>query len=255
MMAGVINTLTNPVGVKLFKGGPYLDNGAGDRAQQNQDQYAAQVAQLVASIAQNAGIANPMDPNSTAATTDPYGLSNLQQASLNKTLSYDRQTMDAILNKAKADLAARGLYQSSDLPAMEAYLQQQLSVQTGAERVQAGENAYQNRVQAQQTISNLLNGLYTGQQNVTAQQGQTSAQSKGIAMDSLGSILGLFLGGKAAVPGAKGGLPSGGTPPIMGPGDSNLSDAGPSGLPGTGSFNIGQSGITGVNWGSIFGGL
>lgn len=252
-MGQAANAVTSLAGVKLFKGGPYADAGAGDKMQANQNAYMAQIAPIIASIASNAGIANPLDPNSKPSTTDPYGLSPLDQASLNKQQGMDAASYDSLMKKVDAELGARGLSLSSLSEADHAYLQQQLQTQLGSERVQAGENAFQNRERANMQIQQILSQAFGSQQQVTQQQGQTAQAATADAHSSLGNLLGLFLGGMG-----KGTTPTGPTmpnytPPFMPPGGTG--NAGVPQVPGVGVSGtpLGFSQAMGsTNWGSIF---
>lgn len=220
---GLVNSVGGLVGIKPFKGGPYPDAGKGDvLAQQAQDyatqqqqavaQYMAQIAPIIASIAQNAGIANPTlstgpasqrTPGTAPQTTDPYGLSPLQQAQVNQQAGVDTQAKNAIMQKIKANLSARGLGDSSVLSAAEAYLDQQLAGQLGSERVQAGQNAFNTRENAQMQIAQLLAGALQAQTGANTQgfgalsgatqnQQQTALNAHQESMTNLGNILGFF---------------------------------------------------------------
>lgn len=254
-MGQAANAVTSLAGVKLFKGGPYADAGAGDKMQANQNAYMQQIIPIIASIASSAGIANPLVPGSTGQfTNDPYGLSPLDQASLNKQQGMDAASYDALMKKVDAELGARGLSLSSLSEADHAYLQQQLQTQLGSERVQAGQNAFQNRNQATQQIQQILSQAFGSQQQVTQQQGQTAQAATADAHSSLGNLLGLFLGGMG-----RGTTPTGPTmpnytPPFMPPGGTG--NAGVPQIPGVGVSGtpLGFSQAMGsTNWGNIFG--
>lgn len=193
-MGGISNTLTSPLGVKFFKGGPYADAGAGDKMQANLSQYQAQIAPIIAQIAKQAGVQDPLSGTNYATSTDPYGLSLLQQSEVNQQSSVDTKGYQSLLSKVKANLAARGMGDSSTMTAAEAYLGQQLQGQIGTERVQAGQNAYQNRQTALQQIAQILSGQYGAQQQVTQQQGATATAARQDSLTQLGSLLGLVFG-------------------------------------------------------------
>lgn len=192
-MGGFANTLTSPLGVKLFKGGPYADAGAADAMQRNLDAYKAQIAPIISQLASGAGVANPI--TGQAGVADPFSLSPFQQSEVNQQAGADRQGYDAILSKVKANLSARGLGGSSEMAAAEAYLGQQLQGQLGSERIQAGQNAFQNRQQAMQQIAQLLSGQLGQQQQITQAGGQAAAAGRQNSLSQLGALLGLAFGG------------------------------------------------------------
>lgn len=235
-MGSFLNQLSSPIGVKLFKGGPYADAGAGDKMQGNLQQYMAQIAPLIAQIAQNAGVTNPQTGQGPStpmaggtAAGDPYGLTALDQGEVNRQAGVDQQTYQKILNSVKADLSARGMTDSSVMTAAESYLKSQLSTQMGSERLLAGQNALQNRQNALGQIAQLLSGQYGAQQQVTQQQGATAEKARADSMTQLGSLLGIFggntnmfgMGPKTAQPAgynpAAGGVGEFGTPLQYGP--------------------------------------
>lgn len=259
-MSGFVNQLTSPLGVKLFSGGPYADNGIGDQqgalaqqGQANTEQFLAQLAPIIAQIAQAAGVANPLEKGAAAPfATDPYGLSPLQQASLNEEQSITTDAYDKIMSKVKANLSARGLGNSSALTAAETYLQKQMQGQLGQERVAAGQNAYGNRQNALGQIGQLLGTGYGAQQNSLGQQQnvlesqkQTALQSNQNAMSQLGSALALGLYGGKIGPFAKpAGLPQGG---IL-----NATQSVPNWYQGTGEPDM-FSAVGKIPWSSIYG--
>lgn len=252
-MGHAANAVTSLAGIKLFKGGPYPDAGAGDKMQANQNAYMQQIAPIIASIASNAGIANPLVPGSTGQfTNDPYGLSPLDQASLNKQQGMDAASYDALMKKVDAELGARGLSLSSLSEADHAYLQQQLQTQLGSERVQAGQNAFQNRNQANMQIQQILSQAFGSQQQVTQQQGATAEKASSTAQSSLGNLLGFFLGGMGR--GTTPTTPSmpNYNPPLVTPSSSSASTPVGQGIaPGVMPGFASAMGST--NWGNIFG--
>lgn len=189
-MGGIANELTSPFGVKLFKGGPYADAGAADAEQRNLDAYKAQIAPLISEIAKGAGVANPI--TGEAGVADPYSLSPFQQSEVNQQASVDTLNKDAIMSKVKANLAALGMAGSSEVTAAEAYLDQQLMAQHGSERIQAGQDAFQNRQNAMQQIAGLLSGQLGQQQQITAAGGQAAAAGKQNSLSQLGALAGLL---------------------------------------------------------------
>lgn len=213
-MGSMANSLTNLAGIKLFKGGPYIDAGVGDQQMGAVQQYMQQLAPVIAQIAQQAGVANPQVPGSQGQfTNDPYGLTPLEQASVNQQASTDRLNADNIMARVQADLSAKGMWDSSAATAAQAYLSQQVSAQQGQERVQAGENAYQNRNQALQQIAQLLGQGYGAQSNVLQSQKQTAVEASTLGQQNFANMLalGLMAGGVLPVPGASKGttpLPS-----------------------------------------------
>ncbi len=268
-MAGVINSITSPLGVKLFKGGPYPDAGIGDqqgdlakKGEANAAQYMAQLAPIIAQIAQAAGVANPLEKGSTGQfDKDPYGLSPLQQAAANQEQGITADSYDQIMSKVKANLSARGLGGSDVVTAAEAYLQKQMQGQLGQERVAAGENAYQNRQAAQQQIAQLLGSGYGAQQgalgntqNVLESQKQAAIQSHQASMQQLGSLLALGLyGGKVGPFGAqKAGAGSGGNV-NMGWDPSNNMFGGTGGMGANPGATSGSGYLGDINWQSIYG--
>lgn len=254
-MGGFINQLTSPIGVKLFSGPPYADAGAGDKMQGNLQQYMQQIAPIIASIAQQAGVVNPLTGQTTGVpmaggTTpgDPYGLSALDQAAVNKQAGIDSQTYQKILSTMKANLSARGMGDSSTMAAAEQYLQSQLSTQIGGEQLQAGQNAFQNRQNALGQIAQLLSGQYGAQQGVAQQQGQLAMQKQQQSMTQLGSLLGLAAGGTNMF-----GMWPKSTPPIAGGMSNPAAGQNTSGAgipPGQGIASL----LGNFNWGSIYGG-
>lgn len=201
-MGSAINSVTSPLGVKLFKGGPYSDAGIGDRQQTNLDAYKAQIAPIIEQIALNAGVVNPLNPQGQSGefSQDPYGLSHLQQAEFNRQASEDTQGYESIIKKVKANLSARGLGGSSEMAAADAYLRSQLQAQIGSEHVQAGQQAYAGRQQALQQIAGLLGQTYGQQAQVTQGQQQQAVASHESAMQQLGSLLALGLYGGGVGP-------------------------------------------------------
>lgn len=191
-MGSIANSISSPVGVKLFKGGPYPDAGKGDVMEQNADQYMKQLAPIIAQIAQMAGVGNPQTGTSGQFDQDPYGLSPLQQGEVNKQAGIDREAHDKILSTVKAHLSAAGFGDSSTMEAAEAYLGQQLNVQLGGERIQAGENAYVNRNNALTQIAQLLGQGFGAKQDVTQYQAQEAQQAHATAMQQLGSFIALL---------------------------------------------------------------
>ncbi len=226
-MGGFLNSITSPLGVKLFPGGPYADAGigdqqakqAGDFASQQQAAvagYMKQIAPIIAEIAKSAGVGNPLTGEQGASSNDPYGLSALQQGEVNRQSGEDTTAYEGLLKKIKANLSARGLGGSSEMTAAESYLRTQLQSQKGAERLLAGQQAYDARNQAQGQIANLLQtGLqaktgantagYNAQSQVSAGQKQTAEKSHADAMASIGNLLalGMYAGGVGPFAGTK----------------------------------------------------
>lgn len=256
-MGGFLNQLTQPLGFRLFSGGPYADRGFGDQLQNNAQQYMQQLAPLIQQISQMAGVTNPLTGQGGQFTNDPYGLSALDQAGLNKQSSIDTQAYDQIMQRVKANLTARGMGDSSTMQAAQAYLGQQLQGQIGSERIQAGQNAYQNRQNAMQQIAQLLGQGFGAKQQATGTQLQNATSMNQQAMSQLGSLLalGMYAGGVGPF-GAAAAKPGGDTPNINSATNYGASPGGqgwnPSWGPGSdwggGVFNTMQP----INWGSIY---
>lgn len=227
-LGDLFNPITSIAGVKLFPGGPYPDAGLGDKQAQQAQAYMAQLAPVIAQIAQMAGVANPLNPQASAQATNPaafgptgpnpYALSPLQQSALNQQLSTDTTVYDKIMGQVKADLAARGMSDSSTMTAAQAYLKTQLANQQGQESVQAGQNAYQNKQGALQQIAGLLGQGYGAQAAATASQKASAEQATANAQGQIGSLLGLGLWAGGVLPGAGGKQAQTpvGTPPFSG---------------------------------------
>lgn len=209
-MGTFANQLTAPLGVRLFPGGPYPDAGFGDQQTAAAQQYIQQLAPLIAQIAQSAGVTNPMTGEQGQYADNLYQLSPVQQGEVNQQASVDRQAYDQIMSRVEANLSARGM--KDMLPAAQAYLTQQLQSQLGSERIQAGQNAYNTRMSAIQSIAQLLGqgqqqkmgALETNRQSALAAS-QQSAQALGNAL-----ALGMYAGGVGPFGAAK---PANGTAP------------------------------------------
>jgi hypothetical protein len=262
-MSSFANQLTSPLGIKLFRGGPYGDNQAGDKMAAVNDQqlklsqeYMAKLAPIIAQIANSAGVTNPMNGQQGQFSNDLYGLNPLQQASVNQQASIDTEAYDNILRKVRANLSARGMADSSTMAAAEVYLQKQMVNQVSSNRVQAGQNAYNSRIGALDQIAGLLGGGYGQQQQVLGQkqntlqyQGQVAQQSQNDAMRNLGQAIGLGVFGAGGGFNNKpvgGGVPNGGQVPGSAAGGQPGAMQNPyfQGLP----QQLGQ-----VNWSSIYG--
>lgn len=283
-MGSMINSITQPFGVKFFGGSNYADGGAGDRQQAINDQqlalaekskqeqmalaqqFIAQLAPMIQQISQGAGVDNPLVAGDQGQFgNDPYGLSPLQQAASNRDASITSQAYDRIMSKVGANLSSRGLWDSSAKTAADLFLQKSLQADLGSQRIQAGQNAYTNRQNAMGDIGNLLAQSYGAQQNaltggtagvqnafsqrqnITAQQGQTAQMAQQQAMGNLGQLLGagLYYGGVG--PFGRQARPSamaGGQSPLPISGMQPLQNSAFQGTPET---------FANVNWGSIYG--
>jgi len=256
-MGSFANNLTSPIGVKLFKGGNYSDSGHGDQAQKAQQQGSQQISQLIAQLAHLTGVQNPQaqqnpmypnggNPSDPASSQDPFSLNPAQQGALNQQNSLDSEAMNRIMSKAKANLAARGLGDSSSMKAAEAYLKQKMVGQISSNQQQAGQNAYNSRLNAISQIGNLVNGQTAGAVNMQQQLGQQATQEHNQSMSQLGGLLGFATGG------GFGGGRTMGTPPIrqnLGGTTVQSGNSGPAGQMEYGDLPAGQWGNIYQNWG------
>lgn len=227
-MGSFINSITSPIGVKLFSGGPYPDNGKTDQLAKNAQDFQAQLQPIIAAIAQAAGINMGGGTVPAAQQPDPYSLSPLQQGEVNQQASIDREARDKILSTVKAHLSSAGFTDSSTMTAAEAYLDSQLAGQQGAERVQAGENAYQNRMSGLAQIAQLFSQGFGATQQATGAQAQQATTAHANAMNQLGAALALA-GSMGAFGKGFPGYGSGAPSPYMPPGQAGAQAGGAAG--------------------------
>jgi len=244
-MGSLVNQVTSPVGVRLFKNGPYSDAGHGDQAQHAQQQGNQQISQLIAQLSQMTGVQNPQQPTA-GATQDPFALNQVQQGALNQQNSLDSEAMNRIMSKVKANLAGRGLSDSSSMKAAEAYLKQKMVGQISSNQQQAGQNAYNSRLNAISQIGNLVNGQTAGNVNMQQQLGQQATQEHNQSMGQLGSLIGFATGGGFGGLGSAGRIAQAAQPNLGGT-QTQSGNSGPAGGTTLGDLP--------VNWGSIYRGI
>lgn len=241
-MSKLVNSITSPVGVKLFSGGPYSDSGHLDQAQKAQETGNSQISNLIAQLSQMTGVQNPQSPGGGTAATDPFSLNPVQQQELNNQNSLSSESYNKILARVKSNLAARGLGDSSSMAAAEAHLKGLSANQVGQNSMMAGQNAYNSRLNSIGTIGNLVNGQTAGNVGLQQQQAQQSTQEHNNSMGQLGGLLGFATGGGVGSLGGKAQQPL--TRPNLGGTPVQSGNSGPAG--GT------TYGDLPVNWGSIY---
>jgi len=257
-MSNLVNSITQPIGVKLLPGGPYNDNSHGDKAQQAQQAGNQQISQLIAQLANMSGVQNPQaqinpmypnggNPSDPASFHNPYALNQVQQGELNGQNSMDADAMNRIMSKVKANLAARGLSDSSSASAAQTYLRQKLASQVSQNNQAAAQNAYGGRMNALTQIGNLINGQTAGNVNMEQQLGQQAQQNHQNSMSQLGGLIGFATGG------GFGGL-GGSIPRLAHPTNSGIPQINPSGDYGNEAGGTPLMNSIRGGWQSIYGG-
>lgn len=198
------NSLTQPLGVRLFPGGPYADAGYGDQYKQTL-QY---LPGLIGQEAEAAGVRNPFTM-APLMNNDPYRLYDWQQHQYNSLAGNLNQGMEGSISALRQRLYASGITDPRASAAAEARVRMGTAGQLTGLRGELGQQAFNTRMNTLGTMGSQIGALAGGYQNLA----QNAMNMTGQANSSLGSLLGLGIGsltGGGGLSSLLGGLGSGG---------------------------------------------
>jgi len=145
--------------------------------------------------------------------SNPFSLNPIQQSQLNQQQSQTSQDVKNAMARVRANLAARGLTNSSHANAAETYLRNEMLKRQNTNRASAGYNAYQSRLDTTNQFGSMLNNIFGQQQQrqnsllgnaqslISPQLQNTGAQANLAQQNSqnaggpLGQLAGAYFGG------------------------------------------------------------
>lgn len=274
-MGSLVNSVTAPLGVKLFSGGPYSDRGLSDASMAASKPLQAAGTNFLNLSQGQAGPGNPYANlynqigNESGVNTPFGGIAGNSVTPGELTGSYADMygNLKGHVEKARANalsqlnshLSARGLGDSSEARAHQAYLNSQFDNHLSDTMSQLQGQQHQERLSTLQNFINSLQGmaglggnLISGNVSNLNQNAQAAQQRTQQGNAALGSAIGLGLGAGGVSPfgGSSGfgmGSPFSQNAPITSGGYNPFTDTG--GLPGGGPW---QSPFQ-QNWNQYYG--
>ncbi len=224
-MGSLVNSVTAPLGVKLFSGGPYSDRGLSDASMaaskplqaagtnflnlsQGQAGAGNPYAGLFNQIGQESGVNTPFG-GTAGNTATPGALSGSYLDTFNNLKGHTEKARQNALSQLNSHLSARGLGDSSEARAHQAYLNSQFDNHLSDTMSQLQGQQHQERLQTLQSFINSLQGmaglggnLISGNVQNLNQNAQAATQRTNQGNAALGSAIGLGLGAGGVTPSA-----------------------------------------------------
>lgn len=184
-MGSFINSITQPItGLKLFPGGPYGDDGKGDKALTNADilqqygmsflqgggslpdvqnmGYLQYVPDLLKQMASAYGLGDPF-AGGTGGVQDQYSLTGAQGEEFSNTASQINAARKTAVERAKSRLNAQGLGDSTTMAAAEQSINDKFDSMLQSEHSKARSSAFDERMAMLQSLTGAMQGLYGSQ--------------------------------------------------------------------------------------------